>query len=144
MTDPIRGRSRHLVIDASAVVALLTDAGPAGSWVTDLATGAALSAPELMPYEAANVLRRRAASGALDASGATLAHRDLTALGIDFFPYDPFAGRAWELRHNLTIYDAAYVALAEVLAVPLLTLDARIARAAGPRCEVFVYEVVPG
>lgn len=134
MTD--RPAGGHVVVDASAVVALLTDAGPAGSWVTATVTGAALSAPELMPYEVSNVLRRRAAAGDLDSTAAGLAHRDLVSLDADLFPYLVAAERAWELRQNLTAYDASYVALAELLAVPLVTLDARVARATGPQCAV--------
>jgi predicted nucleic acid-binding protein len=122
------------------MVALLVDAGPAGRWVATTVTGAMLSAPELMPYETASVLRRRSAAGGLDVTAATLAHRDLVALAIDLFPYRSVAERAWQLRHNLTMYDAAYVALAELLAVPLVTLDGRIARAAGPTCVVTAYQ----
>lgn len=141
MTGPIpQPPGGHFVIDASAVVALLVDAGPAGEWVTTAVSGAALSAPELMPYEAGNVLRRRVSAGSLDASAATLAHRDLVALDAEFYPYLAVAGRSWELRENLTVYDAAYVALAELLGAPLLTLDARLARAPGPRCEILAYQ----
>jgi predicted nucleic acid-binding protein len=131
---------RHCVIDASAVVALLADSGPAGEWVADTVAGAALSAPELMPYEAGNVLRRRAAAGDLDPTAAALAHGDLVCLDADFYPYLVVAHRGWELRHNLTVYDASYVALAELLDVPLVTLDSRIARATGPRCQVLAYQ----
>lgn len=140
MTGPLAGRPARLVIDASAVVALLADAGPAGEWVATVLTGATLSAPELMAYEASNVLRRRVMAGSLDASEATLAHRDLMSLAAERYPYAAVADRAWQLRHNLTTYDAAYVALAELLAVPLVTLDVRIARAAGPRCQVLAYQ----
>jgi predicted nucleic acid-binding protein len=56
-------------------------------------------------------------------------------LRVDLFPYEVVAARVWELRHNMTAYDAWYVALAEALDSPLATLDARLARAAGPRCR---------
>lgn len=141
MTEPPRKPTGgHFVIDASAVVALLTDAGPAGEWVTATVAGTVLSAPELMPYEAGNVLRRQAAAGRLDPSTATLAHWDLISLDIEFYPYLAAAWRAWELRQNLTTYDAAYVALAELLGAALITLDARIARATGPRCPVLAHQ----
>jgi len=65
---------------------------------------------------------------------ASLAHADLVALPVELFPYEPFASRVWELRNAVTAYDAWYVALAESLAVPLATLDERLARAPGPRC----------
>jgi predicted nucleic acid-binding protein len=131
--------SDWLVIDASAVVAVLADVGPAGEWTTAQVAGARLLAPDLMPYEAGNILRRHVLAGILDATAATLAHSDLTALQFDLCPYSALAERAWALRHNLTIYDAAYIALAELLEVPLLTLDARLAQASGPRCEIMAY-----
>ena len=124
-----------LVIDASAAVALLVDAGPDGSWADDALAGEQLVAPHLMPVEAANILRRAAARGELSWDAAALAHADLLALGVDLFPYEPFSQRVWELRENLTAYDAWYVALAEALGARLATLDAALARAAGPRCE---------
>lgn len=129
-----------IVIDASAVVALLADSGPAGEWAAARAIGSRLAAPDLMPYEAANVLRRRTQAGSLDASAAALAHVDLNALPVDLCPYAALAERAWALRENLTVYDAAYVALAELLAVPLVTLDGRLARSHGPRCPIIAYD----
>ncbi|HZV52082.1 MAG TPA: type II toxin-antitoxin system VapC family toxin [Candidatus Dormibacteraeota bacterium] len=129
----------RLVIDASAVVALLADDGPAGRWVTASVAGADLAAPELMPYEAANILRRQELAGVLDPTAASLAHRDLTALPLQLCPYAPLAARAWELRRALTTYEASYVALAELLGAPLVTLDARLGRALGPRCSVLAY-----
>jgi predicted nucleic acid-binding protein len=128
-----------LVIDASAAVALLADGGPAGDWVAQSTAGARLAAPELMHVEAANILRRHALAGILDATAATLAHADLVDLPVDLYPYRAVHDRAWELRNNLTVYDAAYVAIAELLSAPLVTLDARIAGAAGPKCSVVAY-----
>ena len=63
-----------------------------------------------------------------------MAHHDLLGLRVELFAYEPFGPRAWELRGNLTTYDAWYVALAEDLGSPLATLDRRLSRAAGPRC----------
>lgn len=140
MTGSLTDPPAHVVVDSSAVVALLADAGTAGEWAASILTGATLSAPELMPYEVSNVLRRRAMAGSLDDGEASLAHRDLVALATELYPYAAVANRAWQLRHNLTCYDAAYVALAELLAVPLVTLDARIARATGPHCQVLAYQ----
>jgi predicted nucleic acid-binding protein len=137
-------RSPKLVVmDASAVVAMLADDGGAGEWAAAYVTGARLAAPDLMPYEAANILRRHVLAGNLDASAAALAHGDLTALPCDLYPYAALADRAWELRGNVTIYDAAYVALAELMEAPLLTLDARLARAPGPLCSIVAYEEEP-
>jgi predicted nucleic acid-binding protein len=129
----------RVVLDSSAVVALLADAGPTGVWVKNLTASAVLFAPHLLRFEAGNILRRQSQAGILDASAATLAHIDLLALPIELYPYEALADRAWELRANITIYDAAYVALAELLAAPLITLDGRLARAPGPRCHIVTY-----
>jgi len=85
--------------------------------------------------EVANILRRTIHSGELSRDLASLAHVDLLDLRVAFFPYAPLASRAWELHGNLTLYDGWYVALAEHLEAPLVTLDARLSRAPGPRCE---------
>lgn len=124
-----------VVVDASALVAALVDGGPDGQWAAAALDGERLVAPHLMPVEAANILRRAALAGTISADTATLAHDDLVQLPVDLFPYEPHAPRVWELRANLTAYDAWYVALAETLGIALVTLDARVARAAGPRCE---------
>lgn len=124
-----------LVVDASAVVALLVDSGPDGTWAGEVLAGPHLVAPHLMPVEAANILRRASARGDISSDAAALAHADLLALGVDLFPYEPFASRVWELRENLSAYDGWYVALAEALGAPLATLDGALCRAAGPRCE---------
>lgn len=87
-----------------------------------------------MPVEVANILRRTVLAGDLSVEVATLAHNDLLALRVHLYPYEPFAPRVWELRENVTAYDAWYVALAEQLDVDMATLDARLARASGPRC----------
>ena len=128
----------RVVIDASAAVAMLVDAGPAGEWAASQAIGARLAAPDFLPYEAGNIPRRHVL--ALDFSAATLAHSDLIALPFDLCRYTALAERAWALRGDLTVYDAAYVALAELLGVPPVTLDARLARAPGPRCQVLAFE----
>ena len=124
-----------LVVDAAFVVAALVDGGREGTWADGLLAGEALAAPHLMPVEVANILRRAVASGELTGDAASLAHADLLALRIDLFPYGPFESRVWELRENVTCYDAWYVALAEVVDAPLATLDVRLSRAPGPRCR---------
>ncbi|MGH7918696.1 MAG: type II toxin-antitoxin system VapC family toxin [Candidatus Dormibacteraceae bacterium] len=128
-----------VVIDAAALVALVADRGDAGSWVTDTIAGAGLAAPQLAPFEAGNILRRQAAAALLQPAEAKLAYDDLLALPLRLVPFVALAERAWQLRPNLTIYDATYVALAEALGVPMVTLDARLARAAGPRCTIRAY-----
>lgn len=129
-----------LVVDASMVVAALVDSGTDGRWAEALLTGDSLAAPHLMPAEAANILRRSAAGGVISAEQASLAHADLLDLRVELFPYAPFAARVWELRENVTCYDAWYVAVAEALGAPLATLDARLAKAPGPRCRFMVTE----
>lgn len=123
-----------LVVDASVVVAALTDSGRAGTWAERMLDQDSLSAPQLLPAEIANVLRRRAAAGAMSTDQAAVAHADLSRLRVELFPYQPFGPRVWELRDTVTAYDAWYVALAESLQAPLATLDLRLTRAAGPTC----------
>ena len=130
-----------LVIDAAFVVAALVDSGPDGTWAEQLLASDSLAAPHLMPVEAANILRRALLADELSADTASMAHADLLALPVELFPYEPFAARVWELRQNLTAYDAWYVALAELLEADLATLDLRLSRASGPRCA---FRVPPG
>lgn len=128
--------SGTLVLDSSAIVALLADGGPAGEWAAATAEDAFLAAPTLAVFEAANILRRQLLAGRLDAVEASLVHDDLLALPLQLWPYAAVAGRAWQLRGTLTAYDASYVALAELLDADVLTLDKRLARASGPRCAI--------
>jgi predicted nucleic acid-binding protein len=125
-----------LVLDSSAIVALLADGGPAGDWIAASTAQASLAAPSLAVVETANVLRRQQLAGRLEPVEATLAHNDLLDLPLQPWPYDAVASRAWELRGTLTAYDASYVALAELLDADLVTLDHRLAGASGPRCTI--------
>lgn len=129
-----------LVLDASALVAVLTDGGGAGAAVAGALAGSALAAPDLLPFEAANVLRRLELGGHIAPDTAALAHGDLLDLVVQLWPYASLAAQAWRLRGNLTLHDASYVALAGQLDVPLVTLDQRLARAA-LTCEVLVPHV---
>lgn len=124
-----------IVVDAALVVAALVDSGRDGTWAEEILEEDALAAPHLLPVEVANILRRAVSKRELSNDAASLAHADLLDLGLELFPYAPFAPRVWELRENLTAYDAWYVALAESLDAPLATLDARLGRASGPRCR---------
>jgi predicted nucleic acid-binding protein len=125
----------NLVVDASVVVAALIDSGSTGQWAEELLLQAPLHAPQLMPVEAANILRRACLCGDIGEDLAALAHRDLLALPCELFPYELVAERAWALRANLTTYDACYVALAELMDAELATLDRALTRAPGPFCR---------
>jgi len=125
-----------MVVDASVVTAVLVDSGPQGVWARDqLASGEAVFAPHHMPAEVTSALRRLAKSGLLPAHDAEVARRELLSLDAELYPFEPLADRVWQLRDNLTTYDAWYVALAEAHDVPLATLDRRLAEAPGPECE---------
>lgn len=128
--------STPLVCDASAVIAVLLDDGVAGDWAARTLVGTDVAAPSLLPYESANVIRRHERAGSISADQAAQAHADLLDLAIEYWPYELLAARAWELRDNLTSYDAAYVALAELTGGALATLDSAIARVPGLRCAV--------
>lgn len=127
-----------LVVDASVIASALGDDADDGDRARGRIRGQVLAAPELMDLEVASVLRRQLRVGALDLRRAEFALADLAALPIQRVPHEPLLRRCWELRDNLTIYDAAYVALAEALDAELLTGDRRLARATGPRCRIEV------
>ena len=128
--------TRQIVCDASVVVALLLDAGPDGVWATSVFADASLAAPNLVMFEASNVIRRHELAGLISADLAAQAHADLLDLPIEFWPFELLAARVWQLRANLSSYDASYVALAELIEASLVTLDSRISRAPGLKCEV--------
>ncbi|PWJ53067.1 Predicted nucleic acid-binding protein, contains PIN domain [Quadrisphaera granulorum] len=130
-----------VVCDASALVAVLIGADGAdggidrGAWAAEQLLGARLAGPALLPFEVSNVIRRLELSGAASADVTAQAHADLMALPVQLFPYEVLAARTRELRATITSYDASYVATAELLGAPLVTLDVRLSRAPGPRCE---------
>ena len=124
------------VVDGSVLVAALVDSGRDGQWAESVVAGGNLASPELALAEASNILRRLEQIGRVSRLEAENAHGDLLGLDLDLFPFAPFAERIWALRGNLTSYDAWYVALAEALACPLVTLDRKLSRAPGPTCEV--------
>ena len=127
---------RQVVLDASTAVAVLLDAGSEGQWATSALVGAALAAPHLILFEASNIIRRQELAGLVSADQAVQAHADLLELAIGLWPYELLASRVWALRSNLSAYDASYVALAELLEAPLITLDERIGRAPRLSCDV--------
>ncbi len=130
--------SVNAVCDSSAVVALLLDAGSDGQWAADQLSGARLLAPSLVMFESSNIIRRLEMAGLVSADQAAQAHGDLLDLSIEQWPYELLGSRVWELRVNLSGYDASYVAVAELSDAPLVTLDRRIGRAPNLRCDVTV------
>jgi predicted nucleic acid-binding protein len=117
------------------LVAALVDTGRHGVWAEDVLARGSLHAPELARAEATNILRRLERAKLITTPEANGAHDDLMQLDIDSFSFEPFADRIWELRHNVTSYDAWYVALAEALNLPLATLDEALSKTSGVACE---------
>jgi predicted nucleic acid-binding protein len=132
----VRSRRPLIVVDASVIVTALADDGADGDRARGRLRDERLIAPHLIDLEVVSAWRRLAAAGDLDERRAQLALGDLRALRIERVPHRTLLGRCWELRDNLTVYDAAYVALAELLNVTLLTADARLAGTPGPSCEI--------
>lgn len=125
-----------LVVDASVLAPVVADSGSDGRRYRQRLRGEALIAPDLLRIEVVSVLRRHATTGRLTAEQADDAVDGLLDLPIAVFPTAPLLRRVWQLRPNLTAYDACYVALAEAVDSPLLTADHRLARAPGPRCVI--------
>ncbi|MBW8077663.1 MAG: PIN domain-containing protein [Gallionella sp.] len=124
-----------LVVDSSVIVAALIDTGSDGVWAEAVIDDQVLCAPELVRVEVTNVLRRLELAKQITTAEANGAQEDLAQLEIEQFPFEPFSGRIWELRHTITSYDAWYVAVAEELGYPLATLDRRLVKAVGPKCS---------
>ena len=127
-----------IVLDASVAVLALAASGDSGTLARERLRGERLLAPHLLDLEVASALRRLQASGLLTAERGREAIDDLVRLSVRRVPHVRLLARCWELRHNLTVYDASYVALAEILRIPLLTADRRLAAAPGIRCDVEV------
>jgi len=123
-----------IVVDASVLVGAALGSDTAG--VARLSREPVLHAPELLPLEVASVFRRFVLTGQLSERVARSALAKVAALPLTLHPHLGLLSRIWELRANLTVYDAAYVALAEALRLPLITSDARLAQAPGLRCRV--------
>jgi predicted nucleic acid-binding protein len=123
-----------IVLDASAAIAALLNDGLARR----LISAEAINAPHLIDTEIISSLRRQSGAGVVSAEDARRALDVWTQLGIIRYAAVPLMNRVWELRQNITAYDATYVALAEALDCPLVTADARLSRAPGIDCAVTV------
>lgn len=126
-----------IVIDASALLEVLLQT-PGGKTVeAKLAEdGGELHAPHLLDVEIAHALRRYALSKILSADRCQRALATLSDFPLYLHPHEHLLSRIWELRDNLSAYDAAYVALAETLVAPLVTHDQRLANSAGHRARI--------
>lgn len=123
-----------IVIDASAAVLGLLNDGE----VRTMLSQDAVVCPHLADSEIVHALRSQVLRGDLEATAAGRAIGVWGRLGLARVAVHGVLGRVWELRENLSAYDATYVALAEALEVPLVTADGRLARAPGPRCTITV------
>lgn len=124
-----------IAVDANAVVALLIDDAELGSLSRAMYSEHDLAAPDLLPYEVTSALRKLCQLQTVTLRVAEHALHDLALLTISFVSYDHIARRTWELRESVSAYEGAYVAVAELFDVPLLTFDKRLQRAPGPMCE---------
>lgn len=127
-----------IVVDASVLANAMGDDGADGARARGALADQDVSVPDLVDVEVVSVLRRRWLAKTLTARRFAAAITDLAALPADRYPVLSFMPRAYELRANVSTYDATYVALAEQLGCPLITADTRLAAAPGPRCAFTV------
>ncbi len=125
-----------IVADASVLVPALVDDGGSGALARERVLAAEVHVPALADVEVLSVVRRGVLAGRLTPERGAAALQDYADLAVERYPHLPLLGRAWQLRDSVSAYDAQYVALAELLDVPLVTADGRLARAPGLRCTV--------
>jgi predicted nucleic acid-binding protein len=124
-----------VVVDGSALAVAVTDTTARGDRVrAQLDDGAV--APHLVDAEVGQAIRGLVLRGLLDAEAAERSLAAAEQLVAERFPHPPLRGRAWQLRSNVSFYDGLYVALAETVRLPLLTADAKLVGAHGPRCQL--------
>jgi len=128
-----------LVVDASGLLEVIVARDPAPGLVERLADDGDLHVPHLIDLEILHALRRLNGVGELSDERATDALADFRDLPLVRYPHVGLSDRIWQLRHNLTAYDAAYVALAEALQVPLITSDRRLSDAPGHAAQVELF-----
>ncbi len=126
-----------IVVDASALLEVLLRTSAAKTVETHLfVPDQTLHAPHLLDVEVVQVIRRYAANGDIDGERGRAALADLADVPLQRYPHGLLMPRVWQLRNNLTAYDAVYVALAEALDAVLLTRDKRLAAAAGHQARI--------
>lgn len=125
-----------IVVDASALADALLNAGHRGVWASAKLRGQELHAPQLIDYEVIAVIRKWVLARDTAPTRSEQALGELSRVQMHRYPPDPFIGRIWGLRTSVSAYDASYVALAEALGCPLVTTDARLARAHGHEAEI--------
>ena len=130
-----------IVLDASAAVAVLLNLGTGATRIRERMRREddGLHVPHLFEIEVLNALRHHALRHGISEGRGLELLEDLTTMSVSRYPHTAMLPRFWELRANVSAYDAAYIALAETLEAPLVTRDARLARAPGIRAEVEVY-----
>jgi predicted nucleic acid-binding protein len=133
-----------IVVDASVLAVALGDDGRDGEHARERLAGETLVVPELVDLEVMSVWRRHVAANLMPARRAASAVADLASLPLRRSSHQSFLIRIWELRHVVTPYDAAYIALAEALDVVLVTADARLSRASGLHCEIETIDAASG
>lgn len=121
------------------MVFLLTSSSARADALAARIGGGVLLAPHLLPTEVDSVLRGLELGGKLSRAQASAARAAFAAFPIELWDWPAIGDRAWTHRANLTIYDAAYVALAETARGVVVTGDARLSRAPGLRCDVELY-----
>ena len=130
-----------IVIDASVLANVIGDDGDDGDVArSEFRSADDVAAPDLVDVETVAVFRKRWIAGSISARRFSSAITDLESIAIVRYPTLPLMRRAYELRDNVTAYDAAYVALAETLDCELLTGDGRLGDAPGPSCPIRVLQ----
>ena len=131
----------RVVVDASLVTSALVRLDDIGLWAVGVLERQDVVAPQFMPVEVASTLRTMVLTKKISEEEGARAHVRMLSLPVALLPYDSVASRVWALSHNVTPYDAWYVALAEDLDCELATLDGNLVRAPGPRCRFLMPSV---
>ena len=125
-----------IVVDTSALVDLLLEAPPNALLIGRFRNVTEMHVPHLIDVEFLSVLRRLEGRGALTVDQVDLSLRKLGQLPLHRYPHAPLSNRVWQLRHSLTAYDGQYIALAEMLGLPLVTCDIKMSNAHGHQAAI--------